>query len=149
MKKGKRKIALLALVRLALAAPASPLFPKGESTALLYIGTRAGGFQEYEMNYDGDLTPELLIQGIADLTGWDLTLGAEVTSGKGGMGVCPADGSALFQGPPESQKEEFHVYSAEELAETILDSLQKTLQEGFTGEGGDPDNLGGLVLYGK
>ena len=141
MKKGKRKIALLALVRLALAAPASPPFPKGESTALLYIGTRAGGFQEYEMNYDGDLTPELLIQGIADLTGWDLTLAEPVISGKGGMSVCLSDESALFTGPPDPQREEFHMYDAEQLAETILDSIQKTLQEGFTGEGGDPDAL--------
>ena len=29
----------------------------------LYIGTKAGGFTEYPMTYEGELTPELLIQG--------------------------------------------------------------------------------------
>ena len=33
------------------------------------------------------------------------------------------------------------MYDVGQLAETILDSIQKTLQEGFTGEGGDPDAL--------
>ena len=37
--------------------------------------------------------------------------------------------------------EEFHMYDVGQLAETILDSIQKTLQEGFTLEGGDPDAL--------
>lgn len=107
----------------------------------LYIGTKAGGFTEYPMTYEGELTPELLIQGIADLTGWNLTLAEPVTSGKGGMSVCLSNESALFTGPPDPQKDEFHVYDAEQLAEMILDSIQKTLQEGFTLEGGDPDAL--------
>lgn len=165
MKNWKSKLALLSLLCLGMvgckAAPEPSVLPEptpapaetqppaeaetpapgGENVATLYVGTRASGFQEYELHYDGDLTAELLIRGIADLTGWDLTLGAEVTSGKGGMSVCLADSSALYQGPPEVQKDEFHMYSADQLAETILDSIQKTLQEGFTGELGDPDNL--------
>lgn len=112
-----------------------------EQTATLYIGTRAQGFTEYPMTYEGNLTPEMLIQGIADLTGWNLALEEPVTSGKGGMSVCLSESSALFEGPPEPQKEEFHMYSAEQLAETLLDSIQKTLLEGFTLEGGDPDAL--------
>lgn len=112
-----------------------------EQTTTLYIGTKARGFAEYPMTYEGDLTPELLIQGIADLTGWNLTLAESVTSGKGGMSVCLSGESALFAGPPDPQKEEFHMYDVGQLAETILDSIQKTLQEGFTLEGGDPDAL--------
>lgn len=114
---------------------------EGEQTATLYIGTKAGGFAEYPMTYEGELTAEKLIQGIADLTGWDLTLAEPVISGKGGMSVCLSSESALFNGPPDPQKDEFHVYDAGQLAETILDSIQKTLQEGFTLEGGDPDTL--------
>lgn len=114
---------------------------QGEQTATLYIGTKAGGFAEYPMTYEGELTPELLIQGIADLTGWDLTLAESVTSGKGGMGVCLSGESALFTGPPDPQKDEFHMYDGEQLAETILDSIQKTLQKGFVLEPGDPDTL--------
>ena len=116
--------------------------PAQGQTATLYVGTKAGGFAEYPLEYEGDLTPEVLIQGIADLTGWDLTLAEEVTSGKGGMSVCLANTSSLFVGPPDPQKDEFHMFSAEQLAETILDSIQKTLQEGFTVSGlGDPDAL--------
>lgn len=122
-------------------APDSPAPPADEQTAALYIGTKAGGFSEYPMTYEGELTPETLIQGIADLTGWDLTLAEPVVTGKGGMSVCLSGESALFNGPPDPQKDQFHMYSAEQLAETILDSIQKTLQEGFTLEGGSPDAL--------
>ena len=119
----------------------APESAQAEQTATLYIGTRAQGFTEYPLSYEGELTPELLIQGIADLTGWDLTLAEPVVSGKGGMSVCRSENSALFTGPPELQKDEFHMFSAEQLAETLLDSIQKTLQEGFTLEGGNPDAL--------
>ena len=107
----------------------------------LYIGTKAGGFQEYPCTLEGEVTPEGLIQGIADLTGWDLTLAEPVATGKGGMSVCLAESSALFQGPPENQKDEFHMYGTDQMAETVLDSIQKTLQENFTGAGGNPDNI--------
>lgn len=115
--------------------------PAGGQSATLYIGTVTDGFTEYPMTYEGELTPELLIQGIEDLTGWNLTLAEEVTTGKGGMSVCLAEESALFTGPPDPQKEEFHMYDVGQLAQTILDSIQKTLQMGFTGAGGDPDAL--------
>lgn len=127
---------------------AGPAPTQGEQTATLYIGTKAGGFAEYPMTYEGELTPELLIQGIAELTGWDLTLAEPVVSGKGGMSVCLSGESALFTGPPDPQKEEFHMYDAEQLAETILDSIQKTLQKGFVLEPGDPDMLD-IWYYGE
>lgn len=111
------------------------------SAAALYIGTKDRGFQEYPINYDGELTPELLIQSIADLTGWDLTLAEEVYSGKGGMSVCLSSQSALFVGPPDPQNEEFFVYDSCQFSRTVLDSIQKTLQMGFTGPLGDPDAL--------
>lgn len=120
-------------------APTEP--PSQGQTATLYVGTKAAGFTEYTLDYEGELTPEILIQGIADLTGWDLTLAEEVTSGKGGMSVCLADTSSLFVGPPDPQKDEFHMFDGVQLAETILDSIQKTLQEGFTLKSGNPDAL--------
>ncbi len=118
-----------------------PTPAEGGQTATLYIGTKANGFTEYPMTYEGDLTPELLLQGITDLTGWDLTLAEDVISGKGGMSLCLSSESALFTGPPDPQKDRFYMYDVGQLAETILDSIQKTLQEGFTLEGGDPDAL--------
>ena len=121
--------------------PDEPASPDNERTATLYIGTKTGGFAEYPMTYEGELTPEKLIQGITDLTGWDLTLAEDVISGKGGMSVCLSSESSLFTGPPDPQKEEFHVYDVGQLAETILDSIQRTLQKGFVLEPGDPENL--------
>lgn len=121
--------------------PEEPTPPTDEQTATMYIGTKAGGFNEYPMAYEGELTPEKLIQGIADLTGWNLTLAENVVSGKSGMSVYLSSESSLFTGPPDPQREEFHMYDVGQLAETILDSIQKTLQESFTGEGGDPDAL--------
>lgn len=121
--------------------PTTPTPTEGGQTSTLYIGTKANGFTEYPMAYEGELTPELLIQGIADLTGWNLTLAEPVISGKGGMSVCLSSESALFTGPPDPQKEEFHMYDVGQLAETILDSIQRTLQKGFVLEPGDPENL--------
>lgn len=119
----------------------TPMPAEGEQTATLYIGTKANGFTEYPMTYEGELTPEKLIQGIADLTGWNLTLAEPVISGKGGMSVCLSNESALFTGPPDPQKEEFFMFGLDDLAETLLDSIQKTLQKGFVLEPGDPDTL--------
>lgn len=121
--------------------PDEPVSPDNERTATLYIGTKAEGFAEYPMTYEGELTPEKLIQGIAGLTGWNLALAEDVINGKGGMSVCLSSESSLFTGPPDPQKEEFHMYDAGQLAETILDSIQKTLQKGFVLAPGDPDAL--------
>lgn len=68
-----------------------------------------------------------LIAEIAALTGWNLSLGDQVYDGKGGMTVTFGADCALFTGPPEVQNEEFHVYSAEELAETVLDNIGVTI----------------------
>lgn len=118
-----------------------PTPPEDEQTTTLYIGTRTRGFTEYPMTYEGALTPEVLIQGISDLTGWDLTLAEPVISGKDGMSVCLSNESTLFVGPPDPQKEEFFMFGLDDLAETLLDSIQKTLQEGFVTESGDSDAL--------
>lgn len=114
----------------------------------LYIGTvdaeGNGSFQEYPFVGSGKVTPEALIAAMAELTGWNLTLSAEdpVTTGKGGMTVSFAPESAIFTGPPIEQKEEFHLYSADQLCYTIFDSVQKTLQENFS-----PENPGALDIY--
>lgn len=55
-------------------SPASTEPSADGQTATLYIGTKAAGFGEYPLIYGGELTPEALIQGIEDLTGWNLTL---------------------------------------------------------------------------
>ena len=139
-----RRVAILLAATLLLltgcgARPAATEPAGGEAT--LYIGME-GRFREYPLSYSGELTPEKLIAGIAERTGWNLDLADEVTDGKGGMSVCFSERSALFVGPPEPQREEFSVYSADELAAMILDSIQRTLQYNFVNPAlGDPSAL--------
>lgn len=110
----------------------------------LYIGMDED-FKEYPVDFEGDistLTPDFLIQSMSELTGWDLTLSDTVTTGKGGMTVSFSKDCALFSGPPEPQKEEFFVYSTDQLVQTILDSIQHTLQYNFVDPTlGDPSSL--------
>ena len=114
----------------------------------IYIGTYDsegnGSFQEFPFVSSGEVTPESLISAMAELTGWDLTLSADdpVTTGKGGMTVSFAPESAIFTGPPEEQKDEFHVYSSDQLCYEIFDSVKKTLQENFS-----PENPEALDVY--
>lgn len=111
-------------------------------TATLYIGSSGSGFTEYPVSCTGTLTPDWLIGQISDLTGWNLDLAEPVSTGKGGMTVDFANTSALVVGPPDPQKEEFFVYDNVQLTQTILDSIQRTLQYNFIDpELGDPSNL--------
>ena len=110
-----------------------------KTEAVLYIGTE-GNFKEYTVEIDS-LSPENLVKAMSELTTWNLDLAGDITTGKGGMSVCLSNDSALFMGPPDPQKEEFHMFDAESLCHTILDSIKKTLQENFVYEGGDPDSI--------
>lgn len=115
--------------------------PGETQAATLYIGMD-GQFQEYPLETGEEITPRLLVEEIAKLTGWNLDLADEIASGKGGMTVLFGEPSALFAGPPDPQKEEFHVFDSFQLDRTILDSIQKTLQTWAVVPGlGDPDSV--------
>lgn len=73
-------------------------------------------------------TPAALIAAIVGITGWNLNLADEVTDGKGGMTVCLAQSSCIFQGPPEPQKDEYHVFDSVQMAQAALGSITYTLQ---------------------
>ena len=112
-----------------------------EYTATLYIG-HDGQFQEYPVTSSEEITPEWLIAQMASLTGWNLDLSEPITSGKGGASVTFAESSSIVTGPPEPQKEEFFVHDSVELLQTILDSVQHTLQYYFVDPTlGDPQSL--------
>ena len=123
-------------------------------TATLYVGMD-GTFSEYPVSYTGELTPVFLISQLSELTGWNLDLADEVTSGKGGMTVSFAETSSIVTGPPEPQNPDFFVYDSSQLITTILDSVQRTLQYNFIDPNlGDPSNLdvyfnldGGNIVY--
>ena len=123
------------------AAPADESGEEAAQTATLYVGT-SGTFKEYPVEYEGELTPVFLISRLSELTGWNLDLSDEVTSGKGGMTVSFAETSALVVGPPDPQTPDFYVYDSRQLVLTILDSVQHTLQYNFVDpELGDPSTL--------
>ena len=113
----------------------------------LYIGMD-DHFQQYQEEYDGTLNEQGMVpaEGVvaemAQLTGWNLDLAGEITTGKGGITVTFGETCALFSGPPQEQKDEFHVYDSYQLDETILDSVKKTLQNWAVVPGqGDPDSV--------
>ena len=113
----------------------------------LYIGMD-DHFQQYQEKYDGTLNEQGMVpaEGVvaemAQLTGWNLDLAGEITTGKGGITVTFGENCALFSGPPQEQKDEFHVYDSYQLDETILDSVKKTLQNWAVVPGqGDPDSV--------
>ena len=114
---------------------------------VLYIG-QDGDFTEYPAFYHGQLDesgmipPQEVIGAMASITGWNLDLAGEVVTGKGGITVSFADTSALFNGPPQNQKEAFFVYDSYQLDRCILDSVKKTLQCWATDpELGNPDGV--------
>ena len=113
--------------------------PKSQYT--LYIGSDSNGYKEYDSKITGELSPEKLIEAIADLTGWNLELSEEVSTGKGGMTVVFSKNSFVVVGPPEEQKDEFHVHDNFSLMTTVLDSIKKTLQMNYVMEPGDPNSL--------
>ena len=110
----------------------------------LYIGTE-GSFASYAAA-PTDLDPAAnsagvvrhLLSEMSALTGWNLDA-ADITVGKGGVTVAWADTCALFVGPPDPQVEAFHMYGANQLAFTLLDSVQRTIQCAFSPA--DPEGL--------
>lgn len=76
---------------------------------------------------------EHLLTEMSDLTGWNLDASA-IYVGKGGVTISWAETSALFAGPPDPQKPGFHVYDSTQLAFSVLDSVQRTVQCAFSPE---------------
>ena len=119
------------------AAPQSQSAASGseEAEVLLYIGN---SYAQYAASVPAPAQPDGVIAAIGGLTGWDCTLACPVEQGDGFVKVRFAQQSALFAGPPEPQKDEFHMYDAEQMCRTFLDSVARTLQANFAGKDGQP-----------
>lgn len=119
------------------AAPQSAAGGAEEAEVLLYIGT-GNSYAQYTASVPAPAQPGDVIAAIGQLTGWDCTLAGPVEQGDGFVKVRFAQQSALFAGPPEPQKDEFHMYDAEQMCRTFLDSVARTLQANFAGKDGQP-----------
>lgn len=105
-----------------------------------------------------ELDPEALIAALAEETGWDLTLSASPTldEDSNSVTVAFAEGSAIYAEPPEQQKDDYHVYDAQDLIYTVLNSVASTLYQNleysyvyFSAPDGGPIELsnGGYDFY--
>ncbi|MCI9161147.1 MAG: hypothetical protein HFG23_08990 [Anaerotruncus sp.] len=72
--------------------------------------------------------PEEVVEQLSQLTGWDLTLSRPPVLKGDGLSVSFAPESSLFAGPPNPQKDQFHVFDAQDLVYSILDSVSASLQ---------------------
>lgn len=114
----------------------------------LYVGTADGTFTSYaaaptalDPAADSAGVVRHLLSEMSALTGWNLDA-ADITVGKGGVTVAWANSCALYTGPAEPQKEGFHMYGADQLAFTLLDSVKRTIQCAFS-----PANPEGLDVW--
>lgn len=110
-----------------------------QNQSTIYIGT-GGQFGEYTVISDyadfadseqASLYLEDLIAEMGLLTGWNLDCDISVYKT---VGVAFGEDCTLFVGPPDEQKEEFHMFDAYQLTQTILDSIAKTIQMNLGGE---------------
>ncbi len=119
-----------------------PEIGKDKKEATIYIG-RSNTFSPYKVSYEETLTPELLLEKIEELTGWDLTLFENVISEKNEMYVNFSKQSSVYSGDAKNAKGEFAIEKKDDLISTILDSVCKTLQSNFAdpalGESDKPD----------
>lgn len=111
----------------------------------LYVGTADDTFASYpaaatalDPAADSAGVVKHLLSELSNLTGWNLDA-SEIYVGKGGVTVAWADTCALYTGPAEPQKDEFHMYDVNQLAYTLLDSVKRTIQCAFSPA--NPDSL--------
>lgn len=111
----------------------------------LYVGTADDTFASYpaaatalDPAADSAGVVKHLLSELSNLTGWNLDA-SEIYVGKDGVTVAWADTCALYTGPAEPQKEGFHMYDANQLAYTLLDSVKRTIQCAFSPA--NPDSL--------
>ena len=111
----------------------------------LYVGTADDTFASYpaaatalDPAADSAGVVKHLLSELSNLTGWNLDA-SEIYVGKGGVTVAWADTCALYTGPAEPQKDGFHMYDANQLAYTLLDSVKRTIQCAFSPA--NPDSL--------
>lgn len=104
-----------------------------ENNTTIYIGTE-GNFTEFKIDIDKDGSPTYqasqILESIGDILGYRL-IANDITDGKGGMTVDFNASSAPFNTYDSYIGNEQYTVSDDNLAFTIFDSIEKTLQEYF------------------
>jgi hypothetical protein len=113
---------------------AEPDSAEPEYTATLYVDFTCGGsdlaLEQFELGYDGDLTPEILLTGLSDLTGLDFV--ADIVQAERGIEVDWKKESTLIANLDDrEQNEHFFFYDADSMRWFMMDSLYRTLLENF------------------
>lgn len=94
----------------------------------LFIG-KENDFGEYNWlyKYNEEITPDLLIEAIADTTGWNLSLAREVEENDEGYVIRFSKDSVFYTGQTSDDDNEFYIPTEEDFYKTILDSIVKTV----------------------
>ena len=94
--------------------------------AVLYIGEPD---HLREVSVQDAATAEELIAAIAKETGWNLTLAQTPAAGElqDTLKIALAADSAIYNAPPEQQKDSYHVFDSEDYVLTVLNSVSETL----------------------
>ncbi|MCQ2492079.1 MAG: hypothetical protein MJ087_03450 [Lachnospiraceae bacterium] len=97
----------------------------------VYVGSR-DDYGAYNMAYTGKLTPEKLIKGIEDTTGWNLALEQNVSIDKdNGYKVVFSKKSLFYTAEKLDKDDEFYVNGTENYYATVLDSIKETLRKHY------------------
>jgi hypothetical protein len=114
-------------------APSEPV-QEPENTATLVAdfsyGSAELSTESYELGYSGELTPEILIEGLSALTGLDFFASA-VRTEYGFSVTWHADSTLIANLDDREQKDGFHFYDADSLRWFMMDSLYRTLVANF------------------
>lgn len=109
----------------------------GQKTATLYvnmeIGSESAQAQQYAWTYSGDLTAEILADGLSQTTGLEFTISAAAV-GDGIAVDWKADSTLVATLGDREQKEAFHFYDADSMRWSMMDSLWMTLTKNLDTE---------------
>lgn len=101
-----------------------------QNEAFVYVG-RGEDYKSYKVSYSGDMTADMLILKLSEVTGWNLTLSEPVISGKSGMTIDFSKLSSVYTGRAPGAKDEFEIDDKDDLIYTVLDSVAYTLRRNF------------------
>lgn len=130
----KKKAFLLVLVLLMVAVlPLTGCGKKEDKEATLWAVLSQEDMKSQPLTYTGDLTGEILAQGLSEWIGLDFSISCEVKDD--GLYVDWSKDSTLITGLGDrEQKDEFHMYDEDSLRWFMMDSLAMTLQKNLDHE---------------